>query len=132
MPGHAPRHSSVSCAKMAERIDLPFRLWTRIGRRKHKFNRIRQVAPMSPQAHEGAHRERAHWHHVANTIEPSACGGDAALCQITLTTCSVCLSRRQRQTASTSHQRSRIIKHIRPTACMRQIPTIKTLARASR
>jgi len=27
----------------------------------------------------------AHWRHLANTIEPSMCGGDAALCQITLT-----------------------------------------------
>jgi len=25
--------------------------------------------------------------HLANTTEPSMCGGDAALCQITLTTC---------------------------------------------
>jgi len=28
-----------------------------------------------------------HWRHLANTTEPSVCGGDAALCQITLTTC---------------------------------------------
>jgi len=27
----------------------------------------------------------AHWRHLANTTEPSVCGGDAALCQITLT-----------------------------------------------
>jgi len=27
----------------------------------------------------------AHWRHLANTIEPSVCGGDAVLCQITLT-----------------------------------------------
>ena len=33
---------------MAEAIDLPFRLWTRVGRRKHKFNRIRQEAPVCP------------------------------------------------------------------------------------
>jgi len=26
----------------------------------------------------------AHWHHLSNTTEPSVCGGDAALCQITL------------------------------------------------
>ena len=32
-------------------------------------------------------RMRAHWRHLANTIELSVCGGDAALCQITLTTC---------------------------------------------
>ena len=31
--------------------------------------------------------EGAHWCHLANRIEPSMCIGDAALCQITLTTC---------------------------------------------
>jgi len=77
---HARRHSDVSYAKMAEPIDLPFGLWTRVGRRKHKFSRIHQVAPMCPHG-------RAHWCHLANTIKPSVCGGDAALCQITLTTC---------------------------------------------
>ena len=30
---------------------------------------------------------RAHWRHLANTAQLSMCGGDAALCQITLTTC---------------------------------------------
>jgi len=29
----------------------------------------------------------AHWYHLANATEPSVCVGDAALCQITLTTC---------------------------------------------
>jgi len=29
---------------------------------------------------------RAHWHHLANTIAPSVCGDNAALCQITLCT----------------------------------------------
>jgi len=29
----------------------------------------------------------AHWRHLANTTEPPVCGGDAALCQITLTIC---------------------------------------------
>jgi len=29
----------------------------------------------------------AHWCDLANTTEPSVCGGDAALCQVTLTTC---------------------------------------------
>jgi len=28
-----------------------------------------------------------HWRHLANTTEPAVCGGDAALRQITLTTC---------------------------------------------
>jgi len=31
---------------MAEPIDLPFGLWTRVGQRKHKFNRVCQVASM--------------------------------------------------------------------------------------
>jgi len=29
----------------------------------------------------------AHWRPLANTTEPSMCGGGAASCQITLTTC---------------------------------------------
>jgi len=29
----------------------------------------------------------ARWRHLAHTIEPSMCGGNAALCQITLTSC---------------------------------------------
>jgi len=36
---------AVSCAETAEPIDLPFELWTRVGRRKHECNRIRQMAP---------------------------------------------------------------------------------------
>ena len=37
------------------------------------------ISPMCP-------RGRAHWRNLANTIEPSVYGGDAALCQITVTT----------------------------------------------
>jgi len=85
MPSHATLHSAVSCAKMAEPIDLPFVLWTRMGRRKDKFSRIHQMAPICP--HGRAHHGRAHWCHVANTIEGSVCIGDAALRQITLITC---------------------------------------------
>jgi len=29
----------------------------------------------------------AHWRNLVNTIEPSVCGGDVALCHIPLTTC---------------------------------------------
>jgi len=36
----------MSSAETAEPIDLPYGLWTPVGRRKHKFNHIRQVAPM--------------------------------------------------------------------------------------
>jgi len=31
---------------MADLIDLKFGLWTRVGRRKHKFDHIHQLAPM--------------------------------------------------------------------------------------
>jgi len=31
----------------------------------------------------------AHWSHLGNMTEPCMCGGDAALCQITLTTCCI-------------------------------------------
>jgi len=37
--------SAMSCVKMAEPFDFPFGLWTQVGLRKHKFHRIRQVAP---------------------------------------------------------------------------------------
>ena len=30
-----------------------------------------------------------HWHHLANTAEPSMIDGDVALCQITLTTSTI-------------------------------------------
>ena len=69
----------VSCAEVAQPIDLPFGLRIWVGQRKHEFNCIRQVAPICLHG-------RAHWRHLANTIEQSVCGGDAALCQITLTT----------------------------------------------
>jgi len=51
---------AVSCAKMAEPIEIPSALWTPVGPRKHVL--------------QGG----AHWHHLANTTEPSVCGGDAA------------------------------------------------------
>jgi len=44
-----PDNTVVSCAKMAELIDLSFGLWTLVGRRKQKLNRIRQVAPTCPR-----------------------------------------------------------------------------------
>jgi len=51
MPGHARRHSAMSCAKMAEPIDFPVKLWTLVqgqGSTVHKFNRILQVSTVSP------------------------------------------------------------------------------------
>jgi len=62
--------SAVSCAKTAEPIHLPFRLWTRMCRRMHKFNHIRQVAPMCPHG-------TTRCFHLSNNIEPSVYGGDA-------------------------------------------------------
>jgi len=54
---------------MAKPIKMPFGIWTHVGPRKHVL------------------RGGAHGRHLANTTEPSMCGGDAACCQITLTTC---------------------------------------------
>jgi len=65
IPRHAWRYSAVSYAKMAEPIEMPFALWTRVGPRKHV---LRGGAP---------------WRHLLNTIAPSMCGGYAACCQIT-------------------------------------------------
>ena len=61
--------SVLSLAKVAE--PMSFGLWTWVGPRKHV-------------------RDGVHWRHLANTIEPSVCDCDAALCQITLTTCYYC------------------------------------------
>jgi len=54
----------VNCAKMAELIELPFGVWTRVGPKKHVLD------------------AGAHWCHM---IEPSVYSGDAAFCQLTLT-----------------------------------------------
>jgi len=69
MPGHAKRHYAVRCAKMAESIEMPFGLWTRVGPRKHVLG------------------GDGHWRNLLNTIAPSMWGGDAAFCQITLNSC---------------------------------------------
>ena len=53
----------MSPPKTAEPIEMPFGLWTRVGRRKYVLH-------------------GAHWRHLANTIEPSLCGGDAVLCRL--------------------------------------------------
>ena len=52
------QHPAMICAKWLNRSHLSFRLWTRVGRKKHKFNRIRQVAPMCPR---GAYIGTAWW-----------------------------------------------------------------------
>jgi len=50
----------VSPAKTAEPIEISFGIWTGVGPRKQVLD------------------EGAHWRHLANTIEPSMCGSDAA------------------------------------------------------
>jgi len=62
----------MSCAKMAEPIEMPFGIWTRVGPRKHVLGGTIGCTLGQP-----------------NTIAPSMCGGDAACCQITLTNCSL-------------------------------------------
>ena len=74
--------SAMSCAETAESNHLPFGLWTRLGWAEGSTSSI-IFARWSQCAHMGGHI----WRHLANTIEPSVCGGDAVFCQITLTTC---------------------------------------------
>ena len=83
----------MSCAETAEPINLSFGLWIPVSRRKHKFNRICQVAPMCLHG-------RTRWHHMANTTEPSICGSDAVLCQIILISCLLTLKDFQSQAAT--------------------------------
>ena len=64
------------------------------GRTDLRVNRccVRQsCGPREPCIRWDAHRR-----HLANTVERSVRGGDAALCQMTLTTCCVCGRRRSR------------------------------------
>jgi len=56
-------------AKTAEPIEMTFGIWTRVGRRKRALG------------------GGAHCRHLANAIAPSMCGGDAACCRTTLSTC---------------------------------------------
>jgi len=60
----------LCCAQMAAAIDLLFG---------------RHVDSGGPK--EALLDGRAHWRNLANTTEPSVCNGNAALCQITMTTC---------------------------------------------
>ena len=78
----------VSPAKMAEQIEMPFELRSRVGPGNH----VLVGGFRSPHGTRVGSRKHvlgrgAHWCHLANTIEPSMCGGDAACCQTTLTTC---------------------------------------------
>jgi len=69
IPGHAQPHSAVGCAKMAEPIEMPFGLSTRMGPRKHLLDGINTDAT---------------WRIAMN--RPCA-AAMRLFCQITLTTC---------------------------------------------
>jgi len=62
-------HSTVGCVKTADPIEMTFAMLIQV----HRRNDVLDVG--------------AHWHLLANAIEPSMWSGDAAFCQITLTTC---------------------------------------------
>jgi len=63
-----PDDTVVSCAKMAEPIEMPFGLWPWVAQEN--------VLDVGARC----------WRHLLNTTAPSTCAGDAAFCQITLTT----------------------------------------------
>ena len=60
---------TLSSAKMDKRTEMPFRQQTQAGLRNHAL--------------DGG----THWRHLVNMTERSVHSGDAASCQITLTTC---------------------------------------------
>jgi len=68
------KHSVVNCAKTAEPIVMPFGLWTWVGCRKHKFNRMHQVAPTCIISIVFARWRQCTWRHSAvsctETAEP--------------------------------------------------------------
>jgi len=76
----------VSAAKTAAPIGMPFGSWAGMGRRNHRWGSS-GAEDVAMAAIFGFLHMGSHWRHLANTSEPSMCGGDAALCQITLTTC---------------------------------------------
>jgi len=69
MTGHAQQQSAMSCAKMAEQINMSFRLWTRMGPRKHVLLGL----------HIGTTWQIRLKHSCVAVMLP--------FCQITLTTC---------------------------------------------
>jgi len=73
MPWHPRQHSAVSCAKMAEPIEMLFGTWTPVGPRKHVLGGV----------HTGAT-----WQIPLNRPCVAAM---LPFCEITLTTCYNCL-----------------------------------------
>ena len=75
------RERAILRAKMRPAQDMSDRQYTQSGSAHQGSERV------LCGCHCGVLNSGAHWHHLANTIEPSVCGGDAALCQITLSIC---------------------------------------------
>jgi len=79
----------VSRAKAAESIVMEFGMWTRVGPRHHHVldgspahHTRNGAATQSDSAGGRTCTMRMHiWRHLANTIEPSVCHDDGALCQ---------------------------------------------------
>ena len=103
MPGHARQHFVMSYAKWLNQsicsLGCGLR-WAEGNTNSIVFARWRQCAFW-----EGT----LAWRQVANTIEPSICRGDATLCQITLTTCLLCIRNDLHTT---------LLKHIPPLLTM--------------
>jgi len=88
--GHAQRQSSVSCAKMAEPIEISFGLWTRVGPRNHVLD-VGTDPPSEEAIFRGKHMpgmpddtknvlggKQKHWRIPGEYYWTVMCGGDAA------------------------------------------------------
>ena len=80
----------MSPAKTAAPIEMPFGLRTPVGPMNHVL--LGGPDPFLQPFFLDFYISGAHWRHVANTTKPSMCGGDAALCQNSLNTCSPILT----------------------------------------
>jgi len=78
----------VSPAKTAEPIEIQFGLSARMGPRNRVLDGslLQVLRDVTMATVFVFYIWGIHWRHMANTTEPSVCGGDAALFQITLTT----------------------------------------------
>jgi len=105
------RDTAVSCAKTAKLIKVPFGLRTWMGATNHVLvggsrsphvkgqflgertcwacptTLCRELCKNGLTNRDAVWEVGIHWHKLANSFEPSMCGGDAAFCQITLSDC---------------------------------------------
>jgi len=79
LDGNADRNGSILRAKGGRPRHVRWSVYSnRLSRGQHRYG---------VDSDWGVLDRGAHWHNPANTTEPYVCIGDAALCQITLTTC---------------------------------------------